>query len=354
MVGRISDDPDKVISGSEKVAAADSGQNYGIILTTIAAWLASLSQTITNKAINATNNTITNLTTAMFASSVVDTDGTLAANSDTRIASQKAVKAYADARIAAQDAMVFKGVTDCSGNPNYPAADRGHTYRVSVAGKIGGASGVVVEVGDMFICLTDGTASGNHATVGAQWSIIQANIDGAVTGPASSTSGNIATFNGTTGKVVQDGGAAISTDGTFASNSDAKVPTEKAVKTYVDGGAWTAYTPTVSAQTPGGTPPTFSSISGRYRQVGKTVHVQVNVGVTTAGTGTGGVVISLPVALKVGFNGGLSGALAAGVTVGAVLNQGNLGNNVVILKYDGTTVITNGQAMSASGTYEAA
>jgi fructose-specific component phosphotransferase system IIB-like protein len=110
----------------------------------------------------------------------VSTDGTLASNSDTLIPSQKAVKTYADALIAANDAMVFKGVIDCSANPNYPAADRGWTYRVSVAGKIGGASGPNVQVGDILLCLTDSTASGNQATVGAQWSIIQVDIDGAL------------------------------------------------------------------------------------------------------------------------------------------------------------------------------
>lgn len=110
----------------------------------------------------------------------LSTDGTLASNSDNLVPTQKAVKTYADGLIAASDAMVFKGVTDCSANPNYPAADRGHTYRVSVAGKIGGASGVVVEAGDMFICLTDGTASGNQATVGANWGVIQMNLDGAL------------------------------------------------------------------------------------------------------------------------------------------------------------------------------
>lgn len=77
--------------------------------------------------------------------------------------------------------MVFKGVIDCSANPNYPAADRGWTYRVSVAGRIGGASGKVVEAGDIVMCLADGTASGNEAAVGAQWAAIQVNIDGALT-----------------------------------------------------------------------------------------------------------------------------------------------------------------------------
>lgn len=91
------------------------------------------------------------------------------------------LKSYADGLIAANDAFVPKGVIDCSANPNYPAADAGWTYRVSVAGKIGGASGVNVEAGDILLCLTDGTVSGNQATVGASWGVIQVNIDGAVT-----------------------------------------------------------------------------------------------------------------------------------------------------------------------------
>lgn len=152
----------------------------------------------------------TSITFAMLATAAWDNDSALAANSSTKLPTQAAVKAYVDALLAAQDAMVFKGVTDCSSNPNYPAASAGHTYKVSVAGKIGGASGIVVEVGDWFICTVDSTSSGNHATVGANWAVIQQNIDGAVTGPASSTSGNVPTFNGTSGKVIQDSGTAFS------------------------------------------------------------------------------------------------------------------------------------------------
>lgn len=119
--------------------------------------------------------------TAFILTSVIDTDPALTADSDAKLATQRAVKAYVNGIIAAQDAMVFKGVIDCSANPNYPAADRGWTYRVSVAGKIGGASGPNVEAGDVLLCTTDGTASGNQATVGANWGIIQMNIDGALT-----------------------------------------------------------------------------------------------------------------------------------------------------------------------------
>jgi hypothetical protein len=74
------------------------------------------------------------------------------------------------------DPFIFKGVLNCSANPNYPAADAGHVYKVSVAGKIGGASGKAVTAGDTLYCFTDSSAAGNEATVGANWAVLQVNI----------------------------------------------------------------------------------------------------------------------------------------------------------------------------------
>ena len=161
----------------------------------------------------------------------IDTSTSLG-TSNTKVPSQNAVKTYADALIAAANAMVFKGVIDASANPNYPAANAGDLYRISVAGKIGGASGPNVEVGDTILCLTDSTSAGNHATVGSNWNITQVNIDGAVTGPASSVSTDFATFSGTSGKVIQDSGLTLDTDGTMAANSNTKIPSQAAVVTY--------------------------------------------------------------------------------------------------------------------------
>lgn len=160
----------------------------------------------------------------------IDTNTALG-TSNVKVPSQNAVKTYADALIGANDAMVFRGVIDASTNPNYPASNRGDTYRISVAGRIGGASGAVVEVGDLIIALTDGTAAGTQAAVGAQWEIVQANLDGAVIGPASSTSGDLASFSGTTGKVVADSGFAPS-NSAIGAGSATILPTSAQVVAY--------------------------------------------------------------------------------------------------------------------------
>lgn len=73
-------------------------------------------------------------------------------------------------------AIGYKGVLDCSTSPNYPSAAAGDMYLVSVAGKIGGASGTVVAVGDAIVANTT-NAGGTEAAVGAYWDILEANVD---------------------------------------------------------------------------------------------------------------------------------------------------------------------------------
>lgn len=53
-------------------------------------------QILTNKTIDVDNNTVSNIETDNFKINVIDTDGTLAANSDLRLATQKATKTYSD------------------------------------------------------------------------------------------------------------------------------------------------------------------------------------------------------------------------------------------------------------------
>lgn len=75
--------------------------------------------------------------------------------------------------------LEFKGSANCSGNPNYPAASKGDGYLVSTAGKIGGASGKPVDVGDWYVATAD-NAGGTEASVGTSWTVIEHNLQGAL------------------------------------------------------------------------------------------------------------------------------------------------------------------------------
>lgn len=98
------------------------------------------------------------------------------------------------------EAMHYKGAVDGTHPLPLTGYVAGDTWKVAAAGTY---AGIVCEVGDMIIANKNyaaGTASN------ADWDVIQTNIDGAVTGPGSSTSGHFAIFNGDTGKVIMDAG----------------------------------------------------------------------------------------------------------------------------------------------------
>lgn len=139
--------------------------------TTISAFGASLIDD------TAASNARTTLELGTVATLASDTDGTLAANSDTVVATQKATKTYVDTAVTGL--LDFKGSTDASSNPNYPAASKGDAYVVSVAGKVGGASGKSVDVGDMYVATAD-NAGGTEAGVGASWTVLEHNLVGAL------------------------------------------------------------------------------------------------------------------------------------------------------------------------------
>lgn len=184
---------------------------------------ASSTDTLTNKTFdaNGTGNSISNLETADFAANVIDTDGTLAANSDTRIATQKAVKTAI--ATAVTGLLEFKGSTDASGNPNYPAASKGDAYVVSVAGKIGGASGKSVDIGDMYIATAD-NAGGTEASVGTSWTVLEHNLTGALL--ASNNLSDVASAATAFGNIKQDATTSATGVVELATQAEAQAKTD--------------------------------------------------------------------------------------------------------------------------------
>lgn len=85
-------------------------------------------------------------------------------------------KDYADGLLAANDAMVFKGTVGTDGTvESLPTTYLiGWTYRVITAGTYAGQQ---CEVGDLIIAVADATDDGTNA----DWTVVQTNVDGAVT-----------------------------------------------------------------------------------------------------------------------------------------------------------------------------
>ena len=71
----------------------------------------------------------------------------------------------------------------------------GDTYKVVTAGTLGG---IEYRPGDLIICIEDGTTHND-----ADWTVVQANMDGVMTGPSSSIDGQVAVFNGIGGNVIR-------------------------------------------------------------------------------------------------------------------------------------------------------
>ena len=117
-----------------------------------------------------------------------------------------------EAKIASLQAAFASGVRPCGtvgtgGTVEALPADSyklGDLYVVKTGGTY---AGQVCEPGDLILCIKD------HAEEGAadtDWTVIQNNIDRAVTGPASAADGNLIAFDGASGTVAKDSGVALS------------------------------------------------------------------------------------------------------------------------------------------------
>ena len=113
------------------------------------------------------------------------------------------------------------------------------------------------------------------------------------------------------------------------------------------GGAWTAYTPTVSSGT--GTL-TAASATGAYRQIGKTVYVRISISVPTNGTASGNLQVSLPAAAAGTYQ--FIGGRENGVT-GYLMGGAIIGSTAYLQSYNGAYPASDGASIQINGVYEA-
>lgn len=163
-----------------------------------------------------------------------------------------------------------------------------------------------------------------------------------VVGPGSSTNNGFVQFNGTTGKLVKDHAATIA----LGSEVSGTLPVANGGTNYT-GGAWTTYTPTITASSGA-----FTSVSasGSFLTIGKLVHYTCTVTITTVGTAAGSIVLPLPTGTAVRNAVGMGTASNLGKSVGyRILASGSSGD---IAFYDNTSAIAAGNVIIVTGIYE--
>lgn len=122
-------------------------------------------------------------------------------------------KDYADSILGSNNAMLYKGSIEAGityPGTYTPIGQIGNTYVVTFGSgnyidSVGYVNGEPVEVGDLVICKED-TPAATSATweeVKPKWTYVQTNNTGVVSGPSSSTIGQLAVFNNTKGKLIK-------------------------------------------------------------------------------------------------------------------------------------------------------
>lgn len=154
---------------------------------------------VTNEEGESLQEQLENLKTELAAKAPTDSPvftGTVTLPADPTKDLEAATKQYVDRLVAGINDFTVGVVSSTNPLPT-TGYKVGQTFRVAEAGTYAGVS---CEAGDLIIVISDFA----DAAKDSDFLVVQANIDGAVTGPDASTDANIVVFDGITGRKIKD------------------------------------------------------------------------------------------------------------------------------------------------------
>lgn len=160
---------------------------------------------VTNEEGESLQEQLENLETELAAKAPINNPvftGTVTLAADPTQNLEAATKQYVDRLIAGINDFTV-GIVDSSTPLPATGYTVGQTFRVAEAGTYAGQE---CETGDLIIVIKDYAADGAS---NSDFLVVQANVDGAVTGPDASTDTNIVVFDGATGRKIKDSTVAI-------------------------------------------------------------------------------------------------------------------------------------------------
>ena len=149
--------------------------------------------------------------------------------------------------------------------------------------------------------------------------------------------------------IANDGNVSLAASPSAGDNST-NVATTAFVQSIIPAGAWTPWTPTVTASS--GTLTSTTVNTARYTRAGKTVTAFFDITITNAGTGGGFLLVTLPVAASASGGGAASGReyVLAGVLIGGVITPSS--TSVGLVSYSGATAIATNARVAGTMIYE--
>ena len=236
------------VAGGDGIVTNDGGTMRQTTVDTFDTYLAATSKTLTNKTIDADNNTLSNIEVDNLKSGVLDTDLSSVAATDTTLASAKAIKAYVDSQVTAQD-LDFQGdsggalsidldseTLDIAGGTGIDTSGSGNTLTVAIDSTVATLTGSQTLTNKTLTAPVISTIS-NTGTVTLPTStdtlVGRATTDTLTnkTFDANGTGNNLSNV-----EVADFAGSAIVTEseGIGSNDNDTTLPTSAAVKDYVD------------------------------------------------------------------------------------------------------------------------